>query len=696
VTEDMPTTPLRGLTNRLAERISAPVWMVDTACIVPSRIYGRAFNRAFKFRSAMKPLLEGRIRSPWQDTPPPSKYAGSLPFVPVNFEDTTIPKLIAACDIDHSIGPVPHTPGGSSAGYRRWAHFRRTSLSKYARRRNNPLTPAGVSRMSAYLHFGHVSPFRIAREVYGMRGQGAEKYLDELLTWRELAYNWCHFRTEHESLNALPEWARATWDRHRKDTRHVLSWETLARGKTGDPLWDACQQSLLVHGELHNNVRMTWGKAIARWTGSPEETLRTLVDLNHRYALDGRDPASYGGLLWCMGLFDREFPPERPISGLVRPRETEQHAERLDVEAFSAHTSRSLYTVPPRVAVIGAGPAGSLLARTLSDHGIDVQVFDKGRGPGGRTASRTGTKGTEVSSFDFGAQYLSFRSRHLRHRVKSWCDDGVIAPWEARFAQIKGGVVTPIAPAHVRYVATPTMRSLVTYLLGDVQVHQNTQITRIKSNGPQWMLETDQRTFGSFDAVLVATPAPQANNLFGPISEVLAGFANRASYAPCWAISAYGGADDLAFDGALVSDSPISWIARDDSKPNRPTGIRWVLHANPTWSKTHLEADKDRVVDMLTEAAKNLGLGTFSKAYAHRWRYALVTANAGATCRYLPSQGLGATGDWCIGPRVESALTSSMHLAGEVLTAFGERLGHRPTTEQAPITTTDTRQRSLL
>ena len=71
----------------------------------------------------------------------------------------------------------------------------------------------------------------------------------------------------------------------------------------------------MTQGELHNNVRMTWGKAIPAWTRTPEEARRALVAMNHRYALDGRDPSSYGGLYWCLGLFDRPSHPSSRSSG---------------------------------------------------------------------------------------------------------------------------------------------------------------------------------------------------------------------------------------------------------------------------------------------------------------------------------------------------------------------------------------------
>jgi deoxyribodipyrimidine photo-lyase len=112
---------------------------------------------------------------------------------------------------------------------------------------------------------------------------------------------------------------------------------TRAARAAGDALWDAAQRQLAAHGELHNNVRMTWGKAFLHWTASPLEALDMALRLNHRFALDGCDPASYGGVLWCFGLFDG--PKEArstPVSGALRRRPTSGHARRLSPAALLA------------------------------------------------------------------------------------------------------------------------------------------------------------------------------------------------------------------------------------------------------------------------------------------------------------------------------------------------------------------------
>ncbi|MFO0825372.1 MAG: deoxyribodipyrimidine photo-lyase, partial [Gemmataceae bacterium] len=234
VTEEMPVDPIAGWVRRLQDAITAPVWLVDTACVVPMNLVGRAYERAFAYRDATGPLLERRLTQPWTEQPDPAErfVPQDLPFEPVDLATADLRELIAACDIDHAVGPVPHTVGGSQAGYARWEAFKTKGLRRYADDRNDPLRD-GASRMSAYLHYGMVSPLRVAREAAAVRGPGAEKYLDELLVWRELAYAFCRYRSDHESLSAVPKWAVETLRRHERDPRPALhDWETMARGRT--------------------------------------------------------------------------------------------------------------------------------------------------------------------------------------------------------------------------------------------------------------------------------------------------------------------------------------------------------------------------------------------------------------------------------------------------------------------------------
>lgn len=670
VTEELPVQPFRTWTDQLVRSATTPVLCVDTACIVPMQIVGGAYERAYQFRKETQSLYAERIAHQWEDAEPnlTASFA-ALPFEPIRLSNRDIADIVSACEVDHGIAPVPHTRGGSAAGYKRWEDFRSNGLDAYAKRRNDPLYD-GTSRLSPYLHYGMISPLRVAREAADSNSQGAEKYLDELLIWRELAYTFCFYRRDHESLAALPDWARQTLAEHRLDPRPVIhSWETLARAQTGDSLWDAAQRSLLIHGELHNNVRMTWGKALLNWTPDGQTALALMIDLNHRYALDGRDPASYGGILWCLGQFDRPFKPARPILGTVRDRSTIEHVKRLDPDRYGEHTTRPLRQPRSRAAVIGAGLSGLICARSLLDHGVDVFVFEKSRGVGGRMATRRTTEGPR---FDHGAQYFTVRDERFERYVKSWTQDGIVAPWHGRICSLVDGQPQLKENTTPRFVGVPGMSSIGRHLAADLNIQFSTQVSPPEQTKNTWNIcDVSGRHLGEFDYVISTAPAPQSAELLAR-APILQQQAMLAKMHACWAVMvSFHDSLQLPFDGAFVQDSPLSWISRNDSKPGRADDYEsWVLHASPDWSNRFIDQEPDTILRNLMEAFwRATGAKPRATSYAagHRWRYAIPSQPLMSRCLFHSEQRIGACGDWCSGPRIEGAFLSGMAMAGRIL-----------------------------
>ena len=682
VTEDMPVEPLRSWRRKLCQSARGPVLAVDSACVVPSQLIGRAHDRASAFRAATKSLYATRMtQQPLELSLDHSRSITEIerPFQPVDLQVTEIADLVAECQIDHSIGPVTHTVGGSTAGYHRWNLFQQHSISRYHRLRNDPLE-GGVSRLSPYLHFGMVAATRIAREASANGSKGAQKFLDELLIWRELAYAFCHYRTDHRRLSAIPEWARQTLADHAGDRDALLPWEQLARGRTGDSLWDSAQRSLLIQGELHGNMRMTWGKALLNWTPDAKQALAMMIDLNHRYALDGRDPASYGGILWCLGQFDRPFSPAQPVFGVVRERSTKQHATRLDPVRYRQRVTRSLWESIPSIGVVGAGVSGLMCARTLMDHGCQVQVFEKSRGYGGRMATR---RSGESLQFDNGAQYFTARDKRFVRYVKSWEQSAVVQSWDGTIVTLNQGTATPKASDPRRYVATPKMNALGKHLAEDLSVHLNTRVQAAKRSGDQWQFQSATgENLGTFDQLVVAVPAPQACELLRG-SPLLAKQAASVSMTGCWAMMvAFQRPLEVAFDGAFVQDSILSWIAKDSSKPQRGKRLEtWVLHGSTDWTEQHLNDSPASIGLQLREAFwKALGIASIDPVTEDLklWRFAIPTNPVGETSLYDPDAGVGACGDWCGGPRVEGAFLSGVSLAGQVLRQLAIERGVTP------------------
>lgn len=667
VTERVPVDPTESYARRSARRTRTPWIEVDTSCLCPMGTFDAAHDRAFAFRDAARHAWRQALTSPLPEPAPPAPWTGELPFVPIDLARASIADLVAACDIDHGISPIPSTPGGSRAGYIRFDTFLTDRLADYGRDRNDPLADA-TSRISPYLHVGCVAPWRLARRAAAVDGPGAEKWIDELLTWRELAWHWCHHHPTTPPYELLPAWARSTLAAHAADPRDMKSRRTLERGTTGDALWDAAATSLLRQGELHNNLRMTWVKALPFWRPDAEDAFRTAIALNNTLSLDGRDPASIGGIGWGFGLFDRPHAPESPVLGTVRTRPRAVMARLTDPVRLAERARRPLVDRKPRVAVVGAGLAGLRAADVLDLAGIDVVVFDKGRVPGGRLTTRR----SEGSACDHGAPAIE--SRHPR--FTAWCDslaeDGLLDRdlRRSRFVRADGTLVDLPSDA-VGWRPRGGFGDFAASLASTLDVRCGVVVRTCRRDDHAWSLTFDDASHaGPFDGLLLTAPAPQSAAMLGdecPLTEPL----SRNAYVPCVTamVTTAGGPDPEA--DLLTFESEIL-----ERAVRGHTAATWVLHATPAFSRLHLDDDPDASARLLLdEWALRMGSVPATTWFrAHRWRYARVALPASTErCLILEDTAVAVAGDAFAGGDAEGAWLSGEAAAARLRDALFAR-----------------------
>ncbi|HMS61667.1 MAG TPA: FAD-dependent oxidoreductase [Solirubrobacteraceae bacterium] len=295
-----------------------------------------------------------------------------------------------------------------------------------------------------------------------------------------------------------------------------------------------------------------------------------------------------------------------------------------------------------RIAVIGAGVAGLACASELAGAGHEVVVFEKARGPGGRTSSRR----TDRGAFDHGCPVLARGSWLLE-----------LAPLGVELADFAHGEV-PV----------PRMSALCRALAEGLDVRAGVRVAPVVREGGAFRLVDDHgRALGTFDRVAVAAPAPQAAELLAHAAPGVAARAREVDYEPCWAALA-------AWDDPLPitpdwhrDDAPgaaVRWAARESAKPGRDAGERWTIQGAAAWSRERLEDDADDVardlVAALGAAAGASPLPAPTLLTAHRWRYARVVTALQDAC--LTEAGAGAAGDWCApppGPRDPAALQAA-------------------------------------
>ncbi|HEX6810474.1 MAG TPA: deoxyribodipyrimidine photolyase [Planctomycetota bacterium] len=364
VTDDFPCFFLPRMVAAAAARLPVRLEIVDGNGLLPMRVADKVFGRAFDFRRFLQLALPAHlgdlpVRDPLQGTRGPM---AELPRGVAKRWPAATPALLAATSkalavlpIDHEVGAVAMR-GGPQAARKTLRTFLTMRLQHYGEGRSHPDADC-ASGLSPYLHFGHLSVHEVfadlaKREAWsrsrikpvrsGQRGwlgmsDDAESFVDELVTWRELGFNYCWQRTDYADFAALPAWTKATLLEHATDPReHVYSLDEFAASATHDRVWNAAQRQLRESGVLQNYLRMLWGKKVLEWTRTPEDAMAILIELNNRYALDGRDPNSYTGISWVLGRYDRPWAPERDVYGVVRYMSSANTLKKLDMKRYLA------------------------------------------------------------------------------------------------------------------------------------------------------------------------------------------------------------------------------------------------------------------------------------------------------------------------------------------------------------------------
>lgn len=363
VTDAFPCFFLPKMIRTVAARLPVRLETVDSNGILPLVRSGKTYLRAVDYRRSM----QRELLQDWPEFPMGRPLEAAMGMDKASIPPSVLAQWPAATATElplqnpwidlayrHQV-EATSLAGGSKAALRTLHRFLENTLRDYGEAR---VEPEPVSGLSPYLHFGQIGAHEIlaaavARENWDrsrlgttVRGQREgwwdmtapmEAFLDQLLVWRELGFHFCHREPDFESFESLPAWARESLELHAQDPRpYTYTLEQFDRSLTHDPLWNAAQRQLRESGSMHGYLRMLWGKKILHWSASPEEALATMIELNNRYALDGRDPNSYSGIFWTLGRFDRAWGPERPVFGKVRYMTSDSTLKKRGLKEYLA------------------------------------------------------------------------------------------------------------------------------------------------------------------------------------------------------------------------------------------------------------------------------------------------------------------------------------------------------------------------
>jgi renalase len=320
--------------------------------------------------------------------------------------------------------------------------------------------------------------------------------------------------------------------------------------------------------------------------------------------------------------------------------------------------------------IVGAGISGLLAANALQREGWDVTVLDKGRGVGGRMATRRVGGGT----FDHGAQFFTVRGDRFSDLVEGWLDAGAAAEWSRGFADAEG---RPNEDGHPRYRGSRGMTSIPKYLARGLDVRTAERAVRVDASAGGWKVMCESGLLLEASALLLAMPVPQALELATSGDYGLPANASQqletVSYGPCLALMVLlDGPADVPWPGGMqIKGEPLDWVG-DNQRKGISDLPAITIHAGPEWSSAHFEDhEADVTRRMISLASDHLGTDLSTRVIESslaRWRYSWVTdAHQEPFLAASDNPALLFCGDAFGQPKVEGAALSGLAAADYLL-----------------------------
>jgi len=289
-----------------------PFFTINTACVVPVEIASPKLEYAAR---TFRPKIMTKYKAYLSLSEPLSIHPQSLDDIRT-FNEVQYLDILRRYPAWNKIGRSTLVPG-EDAAISQLRRFIAEGLPNYDRR--NEYDAHGQSMLSAYLHFGMISPVQVVREVEASHHENAALFVEEAMVRRELAENFCHYCKDYDTLDGAWAWAKNTLRSHKNDPReYIYDLDQFEHAKTHDALWNFCQTQVVDTGYLHSYLRMYWAKMVLLWTPDAQTAISILIHLNDTYFLDGRDPNGYTGILWSVAaVHDRPW-FDKPVHGLIR------------------------------------------------------------------------------------------------------------------------------------------------------------------------------------------------------------------------------------------------------------------------------------------------------------------------------------------------------------------------------------------
>lgn len=329
------------------------------------------------------------------------------------------------------------------------------------------------------------------------------------------------------------------------------------------------------------------------------------------------------------------------------------------------------------VAVVGAGLSGLGCAQMLRQAGRSVRVFDKGRGVGGRMATRRIESPNQHQSaiFDHGAQFFTARTPEFKAELAAWKEAGLAREWfHGQSTLHQDGRVESKPDGHPRFCCSLGMTAIAKHLAQGLDVRTGARVTRLEHREQEgtWCLWAGDEEIARARSVVLTPPVPQSLELLAA-SRIALPHSQREQLEPmryerCIAVMLWlSEPPHLPGGGALYASTEVlSWLGDNASKGLSPLPAL-TLHGAPEWSERNWEAGDEEVVHELSQAARAFWSGEIAGSSVARWKFSKPIEPRVDGCQAWSEKRLVFAGDAFGGAKAEGAWLSGRSAAQAVL-----------------------------
>ena len=316
--------------KNILDNLNFNIYSVDNLYLPVERVSDKQEYSAATFRKKYYKELEHELHIHKFEIPLLLKEVDSIK-IENNFTEI-INKEINYLKNDEFIDKKVINISGPISAEKEIDSFIDNDFDSYEENSNNPEYIKN-STISKFLHYGHITATQVISKL-NKNISLEHPFLEQLLIRRELAYNFTFYNDNYNNYKSLPSWALNSLEKHLKDKReYIYKLNDFEFAKTHDKYWNTAQIQLLTTGYIHGYMRMYWGKKILEWTPGYRDGIEIALYLNNKYQLDGRNPNSYVGVLWCFGLHDRAW-RERNVYGKIRYMNDNGLRRKFDIERY--------------------------------------------------------------------------------------------------------------------------------------------------------------------------------------------------------------------------------------------------------------------------------------------------------------------------------------------------------------------------